>query len=295
MGLRPAAQEKIVNTLIKLKGSGLAESTLRRVSYELSRMAKQCDLDNTDDVKSYIADMKGANSYRDVFVKTYSYYVRLNDLVWERPKFRSERRLPRIPTKEALMNVISASSKKYAVIFKILMETGVMPRELANVSLRDIDLDRGILSVQGLKGHTSRSFKLKSDTLACLREYLYRIEDEKLFPDSKWMGKIWRRLRRRVAEKLGDPSFKSIRLYDLRHFYATNLYHKSKDILLVKQQLGHKKIETTLIYTQLVSFGEEDEFYSATANSVNEAAKLIEQGFDYICDIDAVKLFRKRK
>ena len=81
----------------------------------------------------------------------------------------------------------------------------------------------------------------------------------------------------------------------MRHFYATNLYHKSKDILLVKQQLGHKKIETTLIYTQLVNFGEEDEFYSATAKTVEEAAKLIEQGFDYICEIDGVKLFRKRK
>ena len=79
-------------------------------------MAKHCDLDNADDVKSYIANMKGANSYRDVFVKTYNYYVKLNNLVWERPKFRSERRLPRIPTREALMNVVSASSKKYAVI-----------------------------------------------------------------------------------------------------------------------------------------------------------------------------------
>ena len=84
-------------------------------------------------------------------------------------------------------------------------------------------------------------------------------------------------------------------MYDLRHFYATTLYHKSKDDLLVKQQLGHKKIETTLIYTQLVQFSEDEEFYSATANSVSEAAKLIEQGFDYVCDIDAVKLFRKRK
>jgi hypothetical protein len=73
------------------------------------------------------------------------------------------------------------------------------------------------------------------------------------------------------------------------------LYHKTKDILLVKQQLGHKKIETTLIYTQLVQFNEEDGFYSATARTVEEASKLIEQGFDYICDVDAVKLFRKRK
>jgi len=147
---------------------------------------------------------------------------------------------------------------------------------------------------RGSKGHTSRNFKLKSDTLACLRVYLYRVKDEKPFPDSKWMGKTWRRLRKRVAEKLCNPSAKTIRVYDLRHFYATTLYHKTKDILLVKQQLGHKKIETTLIYTQLVNFGE-DEFYSATANSVNEAAKLIEQGFEDVTEFDGVKLFRKRK
>jgi hypothetical protein len=44
-----------------------------------------------------------------------------------------------------------------------------------------------------------------------------------------------------------------------------------------------------------VQFSEEDEFHSATAKTVDEAAKLIEQGFDYICDVDGVKLFRKRK
>ena len=37
------------------------------------------------------------------------------------------------------------------------------------------------------------------------------------------------------------------------------------------------------------------DYASATAKSVSEAAKLIEQGFEYVCDIDAVKLFRKRK
>jgi hypothetical protein len=45
---------------------------------------------------------------------------------------------------------------------------------------------------------------------------------------------------------------------------------------------------------QNIDFGNE-EFYSATAKTVEEAAKLIEQGFDYICEVDSVKLFRKRK
>jgi hypothetical protein len=73
------------------------------------------------------------------------------------------------------------------------------------------------------------------------------------------------------------------------------LYYRTKDILLVKEKLGHKNINNTLIYTHLVNFNDKEEYYSATAKTVEEAAKLIEQGFDYICDFDGVKLFRKRK
>jgi len=31
------------------------------------------------------------------------------------------------------------------------------------------------------------------------------------------------------------------------------LYHKTRDILYVKQQLGHRNIENTMIYTQLIT------------------------------------------
>jgi integrase len=71
-------------------------------------------------------------------------------------------------------------------------------------------------------------------------------------------------------------------------------YHRTKDLLHVKQLLGHKDLRTTLRYTQLIDFGTE-EYHSATAKTVDEAAKLIEQGFDFVCDVDTVKLFRKRK
>jgi hypothetical protein len=63
----------------------------------------------------------------------------------------------------------------------------------------------------------------------------------------------------------------------------------------VKQQLGHKKLETSLIYTQLVNFNEEDEFYSATAKTVQEAQRLIENGFEYVTTFDGIMIFRKRK
>jgi len=292
---RYSSEGKIVNLLINLQSIGKAELTVKFVSDRLKYLSKFADLDNADSVNLFIAKKQCSASYKDTLVKAYKHYADFYGIHFMKPKFKSERKLPRIPTREAIMNVVSASSKKYSVIFKILMETGVMPFELASVSKRDIDLDRGTLSVRGFKGHNSRIFKLKSETIACLREYLYRVHDYKPFPDAEWMGSVWRRVRNKTAEKLKEPSIRSIRLYDLRHFYATALYHKSKDILLVKQQLGHRKIETTLIYTQLVNFGEEDEFYSATAKTVEEAKALIEQGFDYVTEIDSVKLFRKRK
>ncbi len=38
-----------------------------------------------------------------------------------------------------------------------------------------------------------------------------------------------------------------------------------------------------------------DNYHAKTARTENEALKLIEAGFDYVCSIGKVKLFRKRK
>jgi len=72
------------------------------------------------------------------------------------------------------------------------------------------------------------------------------------------------------------------------------LYHKTKDMLLVKERLGHRSIESTMVYTHLISF-ESQEYHSATAKTPKKAQKLIKQGFEYVCDFNGLKLFRKRK
>jgi hypothetical protein len=63
---------------------------------------------------------------------------------------------------------------------------------------------------------------------------------------------------------------------------------------LVTKIEGHKNIKNTLIYTQLIDFGD-DEYVCKVARTIEEAKQLIETGFEYICDIDGAKLFRKRK
>jgi hypothetical protein len=58
--------------------------------------------------------------------------------------------------------------------------------------------------------------------------------------------------------------------------------------------LGHKNIRNTLVYTHLVDF-HSDEYVCKVAKTAEEARTLIEQGFDFVADVEALKLFRKRK
>jgi hypothetical protein len=94
--------------------------------------------------------------------------------------------------------------------------------------------------------------------------------------------------------KLGNPRLRQITFHTFRHWKATMEYHKTKDILHVMRLLGHKNIKNTLIYTQLVTF-EDDDYICKAAINIKEATELIEAGFEYVCDVTQVKLFRKRK
>jgi integrase len=98
---------------------------------------------------------------------------------------------------------------------------------------------------------------------------------------------------RRISSKLKNDRILKIHFHTLRHCKATMEYAKTKDILHVMQMLGHRNIQNTLLYTQLIDF-HNDEYHSATAKTVLEAQKLVE-GFEYVCDFGEIKLFRKRK
>lgn len=114
---------------------------------------------------------------------------------------------------------------------------------------------------------------------------------------SSLRGTFWSS-RRIAAEKLQNPRILEIHLHTLRHWKATMLYHRTKDILYVMTFLGHKSVKNTLFYVQLTEelFKEtSDEFVTRVTNSVKRARALIEAGFDFLLEMDGVKIFRKRK
>lgn len=100
--------------------------------------------------------------------------------------------------------------------------------------------------------------------------------------------------RKRIARQLQNPRLAQIKLHTFRHWKATMEYHKTKDILHVMRLLGHKRIENTLIYTQLINF-ESDEYACKVAKTEKDILELVEAGFEYVTDYEDAKIFRKRK
>ena len=63
------------------------------------------------------------------------------------------------------------------------------------------------------------------------------------------------------------------------------------------QTLGHKNIKNTLVYTHLAEelFKDEPEYVSRVATNQKDACALIDAGFEFVCDWNGHKIFRKRK
>jgi hypothetical protein len=79
---------------------------------------------------------------------------------------------------------------------------------------------------------------------------------------------------------------------------GTMEYHKTHDPWHVKSLLGHKSLKSTEIYINMdqAIFNENDqEFHVRVADSLVEACKLLEVGFEFVTDMDGKELFRKRK
>lgn len=159
----------------------------------------------------------------------------------------------------------------------------------------DLDIKRNTITLNEPGKHSrARMFKV-SGTLTTMLDNLPK-KNKYVFGGGGLKGfrVTFSGLRKRLAHKLENPRFREITFHTFRHWKATMEYHKNKDILYVKQMLGHKSIENTLLYTQLVSF-QTDEYTSRVAETVEEACVLVEAGFGYVCEMNGMQIFRKRK
>lgn len=145
-------------------------------------------------------------------------------------------------------------------ILELFYSSGLRRAELAKLEITDLNQDRQTLQVRKGKGNKDRVAPIGNRALHWLEKYLEEVrpklalsQDEKaLFltaygedfnPDvlSRMVSKFMKQA------EIGRPG--SCHL--LRHTCATHMLEGGADIRFIQQLLGHEKLETTSIYTQV--------------------------------------------
>ncbi len=142
----------------------------------------------------------------------------------------------------------------------LLYVTGIRREELAGITLTDIDLDRGLLTVIG-KGNKERVVPIGDITLTDLKKYLaYRetfAKEKKSLSAHLFLNKSGKPLSVRSVDRLvkrfGQVEGLQFTPHTLRHSFATHLLENGADLMLIKEILGHSSLSTTQKYTHVTA------------------------------------------
>lgn len=290
-----------LNYLAHLEQTHTRKAQQRHTDYILTRLNKNTNLNNPAEVEQYIASLNNTNAYKASLTQVYKQYCNYQQITYKPKKYDRTNKPIHIPTEERINMIIAESGKTLATKLTLSKETGLRPVEVHTLKTKDIDLQQHLVYPTTAKHGAPRILRISEQLTQLLLAHIIRNklnQNDQLFKGTEeHYGTAFQRTRNRLANKINDPTLRTIRLYDLRHYFATMLYHKTHDILLVKQQLGHKYIEYTLIYIDLEAtlFNVTDEYTSKISHNEAEAILYSDTGFTYITDIGTNKLWRKRK
>jgi len=264
------------------KKKGLAEITIKQRVYKLKLLAKKgADLTNGDSVSTVLATNNWTAQNKQVFIVAYRSFAKAFNIEWEPPRTIVQRKLPYIPTEEEINQLIAGCGKKTATFLQVLKDTAARSAEAAKLKWIDIDEKTCTIRINNpIKGSNARIVKVTATTIAMLSnlpktgEYIFNTR-----VDTIRTG--FTKQRTRIARILQNPKLKQIHLHTFHHWKATMEYYRTKNIKHVQQLLGHKKLENTDFYTQLLNF-ESDEWHVTHATNLEEEDKLIEAGFEFI-------------
>jgi integrase len=283
-----------------MQKQGYRYSTVLNCIKSLRAIARRTNLLNPEQVKTYLATSPVSENRKDKVTQDLARFYKYKGVPFEKPNYRRVERLPFIPTETEVDQLISGLGPKTACFLQLLKETGMRAGEAWNLKWTDIDFERGAVNVTPEKGSKARQLRVSNRLLAMLnasqRLWITVFRNPKTNPLQSVddFRRNFEQARASLAKKLQNPRLMAISFKTLRHFKATMEYHRTKDILHVMQLLGHRNIRNTLVYTHLVNF-EGDEYVSKVSKTVKQAQELVEAGFDYVCDVESYKIFRKMK
>ena len=176
---------------------------------------------------------------------------------------RVPRTLPVVLSREQVARLIAgAPNLKSQTALSVAYGTGLRASEVIALKIGDIDSERMTLRVEQGKGRKDRYAMLSPVLLERLRAW-WRVGHAQgkilpggwLFPGLNPMDPLTtRQLNRAIhAAAVAAHIDKRVSMHTLRHSFATHLLEQKVDIRIIQVLLGHKKLETTSMYTHVAT------------------------------------------
>lgn len=162
---------------------------------------------------------------------------------------RCEKREIKYLTKEQWNKLRGSIDKsRDRMIIELLYETGCRVGEIAKIDIQDIDFSGGYIRIpwQNTKTKTGRTVFVQEEILNKLRSYLREKRRKK--------GTLFGISKRRIQEIVQHYSKKSgvkASSHTLRHSHIVHALQDKVNITAVQGQVGHKRLETTQVYSDL--------------------------------------------
>lgn len=145
------------------------------------------------------------------------------------------------------------------LIIKIIIYTGIRVSEALNLKIKDMTLENDVylLNIQG-KGDKYRMVMIKKihiqpllEEWLELRSMIKNIQNNLFFCNQNGKALSQAYIYKNVENILMSVGIRKEKngAHMLRHSFATLLYQKSEDLVLVQEALGHADLNTTRIYT----------------------------------------------
>ena len=217
-----------------------------------------------EEVRDYLRLLSEQGASRSTFAQVVGALRFLYGITLDRPERvpdlpypRETRRHPVVLSPEEVVRLLNAMPNlKHRTVAMVLYGTGLRISEALALELRDIDSDRGVITVRHGKGDRDRQVPLSEVLLAALRTYwrayhpdpfLFAGKDGKA-PMGK--GTIQKAIRTaRVRADLAKP----VTPHVLRHSYATHLLEAGTDLRVIQILLGHGSLKTTQRYLHVAT------------------------------------------
>ncbi|MCH7742930.1 MAG: site-specific integrase [Proteobacteria bacterium] len=174
------------------------------------------------------------------------------------------RKLPVVLSGEEVTRLLDAATNiKYKAALAVAYGAGLRASEVTHLKVNDIDSERNVIHVVQGKGHKDRNALLSPELLKILRQWWHAGHAEgKIFkcgwlfpairnPDNPMSTRQLNRVCHAAVASAGIN--KRVSMHTLRHSFATHLLEQKVDIRVIQVLLGHNKLETTALYSQVTT------------------------------------------